>query len=109
MTGATAPSAGPLVVTARWQVAGEHLGEVLAHLAGLRQASLAEPGCLGYEVFRAADEAATTQLLLLERYRDDAALEAHRQSPHYQALVVGRILPLLAGRQVEILRPRDAA
>lgn len=95
-----------LVIAARWQVRGGHVDAVLAHAAALRQASLAEPGCLGYEVFRAVDAADT--LLLLERYRDEAALQAHRQSAHYQAWVVERIVPLLAARQVDILRPRVA-
>lgn len=103
MSGATSP----LVVVARWQVAAEHLGEVLTHVAELRESSLAEPGCLAYEVFHGIDEPG--KVLLLERYRDDAALDAHRQSAHYQKLVVGRILPLLTGRQVDILRPREAA
>lgn len=102
MTGAVTP----VVVVARWQVSADRLGDVLAHVAELRERSLAEPGCLGYEVFRAVD--APASVLLLERYRDDAALEAHRQSAHYQALVVQRILPLLAARQVDILRPRDS-
>ncbi len=102
MTGAVTP----IVVVARWQVSVDHVGDVLAHVAELRERSLAEPGCLGYEVFSAID--APASVLLLERYRDGAALESHRQSAHYQALVVERILPLLAGRQVDILQPHDA-
>ncbi|MET0349053.1 MAG: putative quinol monooxygenase [Rhizobacter sp.] len=94
-----------IVVVARWQVSDGSVRDVLAHVAELREASLAEPGCLGYEVYQALG--VPGQLLLREQYRDDAALEAHRKSPHYQALVVGRILPLLAGRQVELLRARD--
>nr|WP_229418391.1 antibiotic biosynthesis monooxygenase [Massilia sp. Root351] len=43
-------------------------------------------------------------LLLIERYRDEAALEAHKQSGHYHALVVGPVLPLLEARRVEIFR-----
>jgi hypothetical protein len=31
-----------------------------------------------------------------------------RSSEHYQALVVGRALPLLAARQVEVLQARPA-
>lgn len=94
----------PLVIVARWQVQPDRVDAVLAHVAVLRQASLAEPGCLGYEVFRAVD--APDTLLLHESYADDAALEAHRQSAHYQAGVVGQILPLLAGRQVQVLQRR---
>jgi quinol monooxygenase YgiN len=96
----------PLVVVARWQVASEALGEVLAHVAQMRAATLEEPGCLGYDVFQSIDAPAT--LLLLERYRDDQALQAHRQSAHYTALVVERIVPRLEARQIEILQPRAA-
>ena len=94
-----------VVVVARWQVSDDRLGEVLSHVAELRECSLAEQGCLGYEVFHGLGE--PTTVLLLEHYRDDAALEAHRQSTHYQALAVGRILPMLAKREVDILRPRE--
>ena len=65
-------------------------------------ASLGEAGCLEYAVFRSID--AADELLLVERYRDAAAVDAHRQSPHYGALVVERILPLLADRRVELLQ-----
>jgi len=47
-------------------------------------------------------------ILLVERYRDQAALDAHKQSAHYQELVVGRALPLLTDRRVELLQPRDS-
>jgi quinol monooxygenase YgiN len=94
--------ASALTVVARWKVPQAALGEVLAHVAALREASLAEPGCLGYEAFQAHSTPGT--VLLLEHYRDDAALQAHRESAHYRALVVERILPRLSSRQVEILR-----
>lgn len=96
-----------ITVIARWRVKQGHLDDVLAHVAGLRPASLDEPGCLDYATFRALDTPDT--LLLVERYRDAAALEAHRQSPHYRTFVVERILPLLQDRQVELLQARDPA
>lgn len=97
-------AAKEITVVARWQPAEGALGEVLAILAELRPQSLAEPGCLGYEVYRGVD--AQHSLLLVERYADEAAIEAHRQSEHYQTLVVQRALPLLAHRQVELLQAR---
>lgn len=90
-----------IVVLARWQVDATALDDVLALLPDLRRASLAEPGCLGYEVFRSVDAAHV--LLLVERYRDQAAIDAHRASPHYRDVVVARIVPRLLQRQVEIL------
>jgi len=92
-----------VVVVARWHTTTDSLAGVLALAAELRQHSLAEPGCLGYEVFQSVEHPGA--LLLLERYRDGAALEAHRQTAHYRSLVVDRILPLLTDRRVELLRP----
>ncbi|SDH23794.1 MULTISPECIES: putative quinol monooxygenase [unclassified Duganella] len=97
-------SAGGITVVARWQPVDGKLGEVLAIVAEMRPKSLAEAGCLGYEAYRGVDQ--PHSVLLLEHYRDEAALEAHRQSEHYQSLVIGRALPLLADRQVEILQLR---
>lgn len=96
-----------ITVVAHWRIREGHLDDVLAHVAELRTASLDEPGCLAYAVFRSVD--ATDELLLVERYRDAAAVDAHRQSPHYGALVVERILPLLVDRQVELLRAASAS
>lgn len=93
-----------ITIVARWQPLRESYDEVLSVVSELRPQSLAEPGCLGYEVFESKDEPRT--LLLLEHYRDAEALEAHKQSAHYQTLVVGRVLPLLADRKVEVLQAR---
>jgi len=95
---------GPIIVVARWRMRAEEVEGVLAIAAELRRQTLEEPGCLGYDVFRSVD--APGELLLLERYRDEAAVEAHRAAKHYQDLVVQRIVPLLADRQVELLKAR---
>ncbi|MET0703680.1 MAG: putative quinol monooxygenase [Mycobacterium sp.] len=95
----------PVVVVAHWKTSDASLAAVLAHVAALAPQSLAEPGCLGYEAFQALGD--PTTLLLVEHYRDSAALDEHLNSAHYQELVVGQIRPLLTDRQVEFLRPRD--
>ncbi len=99
-------TSAPVVVVAHWQTTDDALETVLENIAAVRPQSLAEPGCVGYEAFQSlADE---TSLVLIEHYRDDAALEAHLSSPHYQQVVVEQVRPLLTERRVEILRPRDA-
>lgn len=97
----------PVVVIAHWQTTSASLAGVLGLVAELRRHSLEEPGCLGYEVLQSPDQPGA--VVLLERYRDDAAIEAHRGSSHYRELLVERILPLLTARRVELLRPRDPA
>ena len=46
-----------------------------------RGANLDEPGCLRFDVVQDSDDA--SRLHLYEVYKDQAALEAHRQAPHY--------------------------
>lgn len=70
-----------------------------------RHSALAEPGCVGYEIFQSVD--GPTQLVLVERYVDRAALDAHTRSAHYQELVAERIRPLLTDRQVHFLEAVD--
>lgn len=93
-----------VVVVARWHAEPAHHGPVLRLVTELRARSLEEPGCLAYEILVSPTDA--TAIVLLERYRNAAAVEEHRASAHYREILVGEILPLLAERHVEILRPR---
>ena len=43
--------------------------------------------------------------VLYEEYEDEAALLAHRETPHFKALIEGVIVPKLAAREREILIP----
>jgi quinol monooxygenase YgiN len=64
----------------------------------LRHASLREEGCLGYEVCR-GDEASPGTFALYEKWRDQAALDAHYATEHFVRLGVNGIRPLATGRQ----------
>jgi quinol monooxygenase YgiN len=56
-----------------------------------------EPGCELYRLFKVRDSA--TQYAFMERYKDAAAVEAHRASEHFKRL--GRAMgPLLDGPPV---------
>jgi len=57
-----------------------------------------EPGNLLYVGHQ--DPADAAHFLFYEQYTDQLALEAHRDSAHYQEIVVGKIVPLLAERTV---------
>lgn len=52
----------------------------------LQAASRQEPGCLMYIVHRHMED--TRRIFIYEQYRDEAALEAHRNSPHFQEYAV---------------------
>jgi len=62
-----------------------------------------EPGCLLYHANRSREN--VDLFLLYEQYRDMAALEAHRATPHFRAIIEGTIVPLLDRREREFYEP----
>ena len=52
-------------------------------LRGMVKPTRNEPGCLRYELYRAAGP--ELQFVLIEAYADQAALEAHRATEHYKS------------------------
>jgi autoinducer 2-degrading protein len=61
----------------------EHVGKFIAATLANARGSRAEPGNLRYDVLRSAED--PNHFMLYEIYRDDAAMAAHRETPHYQA------------------------
>ncbi len=62
-----------------------------------------EPQCLIYRAARSTED--HDSFVLYEEYEDEAALVAHRETPHFRSLIEGTIVPLLESREREILRP----
>ncbi|MFE0630025.1 putative quinol monooxygenase [Streptomyces sp. NPDC058864] len=93
---------GQVVVIARWTPAPGNHDAVLAAFAELVGASRAEPGCLGYRAFH-PDGTDRGDIVVVERYTDREALDAHRGSVHFRSLALERIVPLLQDRQVVVM------
>ena len=69
-----------LIVTI--QMKPEHREAFLeSMIADARGSANDEPGCLRFDVLQ--DNEDTNRIHLYEVYQDEAALEAHRQAPHY--------------------------
>ena len=85
-----------LVVVARYLVTAGHESIVESLLGENAIASRAEPGCLEFTVYRAIDE--PRAFLLYERYTDEDAFQAHRQTPHFESIIEDRVIPLLDER-----------
>ncbi len=62
----------------------EHRSRVLNALQAVLAPSRAEAGCLQYDLHVATDNA--DRLVMVERWRDAAALEEHLATPHFAAL-----------------------
>lgn len=73
---------------------GDEVAAALRRMAPLVAAN--EPGCLHYHCCRATDD--PDRFLLYEHYRDEAALAAHREAPHFKAIIEGEVVPLLDER-----------
>ncbi len=72
-------------------------------LRELAEASRTEPGCRLYVPHRSPSD--PRRFFLYEQYDDQAALDAHRASPHFARLGSGGIFPRLESRSPEIYEP----
>ncbi|MGH2604204.1 MAG: putative quinol monooxygenase [Dehalococcoidia bacterium] len=90
-----------IVLIAKYYVKPGNTAEVeaaLQRMAPLVQAH--EPGCHRYEVSRSTEQ--PDMLMLYEHYADEAALQAHRETPHFKEIIEGTIAPLLDKREREL-------
>ncbi len=92
-----------VVLAVTWIANPGHEGEVAEIFIKLQEASRQEPGCLMYVVHRHRTD---PQLFFIyEQYRNDAALEAHRQSAHFQQYVVAELKDISERKQGELYSP----
>jgi quinol monooxygenase YgiN len=76
-------------------------------LRGMIGNTRSEPGCRRYDFYRSALAPSGTMFCLVERYADDAAIQAHRETDHYKNYRA-RIMDLLERPiEVTLLEPLD--
>lgn len=95
--------AQPIHVFAKWQVNKGQLDTVLTLLTEVVTKSEAEEGNLFYKLHQSKTD--ENSLILFEGYKDEAALEAHRNSAHFKTVVLEKIIPLLEAREVIVTTP----
>ncbi len=71
--------------------------EIRQVLAELTEHSRREPGCVTYLTQQSKEQ--PKRFYIFERYKDAAALEAHRNSEHFQRLATGRLYKLISGEK----------
>jgi quinol monooxygenase YgiN len=76
----------------------ENVSDILRQLA---LASRQEPGCVSYVAHTVEDDPAV--VVIYEQYRDRAASDFHRTTPHFKKFAVGGLYQLMRERQVENL------
>lgn len=85
----------------RMKFSDEDRSQVTEHLRNLSEESRKEPGCAYYLAHWLEDD--PSYALIYECYHDNAALEAHRASQHFQKYAVGGLYQLMRERSVENL------
>jgi quinol monooxygenase YgiN len=89
---------GMIVLTAKYVAKtgkGDEVEGLLRRMGPLVTAN--EPGCRLYHANRSTDN--PDIFLLYEHYADQAALDAHRTTPHFKEIIEGVIVPLLEKRE----------
>ncbi|MFC5357221.1 putative quinol monooxygenase [Azospirillum himalayense] len=94
--------ASPVKITAILTARAGKAAELAALLDRMVPHCRAEPGNLRWDVWQ--DQAEDGRFVLDELYRDDAAVEEHRETPHYKDY--RDRVPELAERTAFVLRPK---
>lgn len=79
---------------------GEH-EDIAEMLRQLTHGSRQESGCVNYIAHFVVEDPAT--VLIYEQYADEAALEHHRNTPHFQQFAASGLYKLKHTRQMEFL------
>lgn len=77
---------------------GDAIEAALKRMAPLVAAH--EPGCKLYQACRSQEN--PDLFLLYEQYVGEAALLSHRETPYFQEIIEGSIIPLLEKREREL-------
>src|SRR5262245_23224624 len=95
------------VALVRVHVKPDRVDDFKAMIEANHLGSIAEPGCLRFDVAQSSDD--PTRFVLWECYRDEEAAKAHKTTPHYLAwkaaagelMAEDRISELYTGLYVE--------
>jgi quinol monooxygenase YgiN len=85
--------------TVRMRFSPEDREKVIDILRELALASRQEPGCVSYIPHTL--EADPNMVVIYEQYRDRAASDFHRATPHFQKLAAGGLYQLMREREAE--------
>lgn len=95
----------PIHVFATWKVKKGQIDTVLNLLKTVYAETIKEEGNLFYKIHQSNPDSNT--LVLFEGYVNEAAIAQHRESNHYQDMVVQQIVPLLENREVFVTTPLE--
>jgi quinol monooxygenase YgiN len=92
-----------MLVIARWVAHEQEIAAVEAALRQLVPAARTEPGVLAFDAYRDPDDPRV--FVLVERFRDQAAHDAHVAAEHTRRYAIEEALPRLEHRERTVLEP----
>lgn len=69
----------------------------------LQEESRKEPGCIQYQVHTHRED--PRHFLVYEQYKDDAAIDFHRESPHFKKYAAEGVYTMIDSRDVGFYEP----
>lgn len=94
-----------LCLAVTYHIQQGHAEEAAALLRQMVEPTRAEPGNLLYLVHRSPTE--PEKFFFYEQYTDQAALDAHRVSPHFQQFMVNGVFKFIVSREPVVYEPLD--
>ena len=90
-----------LSFTVRMRFAEADHEAIQVNLEALTRGSRSEAGCISYVCHFLSDDPST--VLIYEQYADEAALEFHRNTPHFKEHAIGGLYQRMRERHLENL------
>jgi quinol monooxygenase YgiN len=92
-----------LILAVHVTIKAGHEDEVIDPFRKLEEETRREPGCIFYLVQRSREN--PRRYLIYEQYTDDAALQTHRNSPHFLKYGTEGFYRFVEERQAELFNP----
>ena len=92
-----------LVLAVHLTIQAGHEDEVVDTFLKLQAATRQEPGCIAYVVQRSREN--SRRYLIYEQYKNEAALQEHRNSPHFKQYATDGVFRFVEHRQAELFDP----
>jgi quinol monooxygenase YgiN len=88
-----------LILAVNLTISAGHENEVIDMFRKLQAATRQEPGCITYVVQRSREN--PRLYLVYEQYKNEAALEEHRNSPHFKKFATDGVFRFVEERRAE--------
>lgn len=92
-----------LILVVHLTVKAGHAHDVIENFRHLEAESRKEPGCVFYVAQQNTED--PLRFMVYEQYRDEAAIEAHRESAHFKRYAAEGLYRFVEQREATVYRP----